>query len=558
VGAVGDAELVSPGSEVSAAYAAAAAVAGTAGVVLDASLTTDADGSNFMVQWALDLVASAIVDAAEPLPTIADPTAAATAVLQVASIAGNVYAFRLTATDVYGAACSTTVYAGGRLGVAFVGGATAVVTSDETVVDASASISTWPLAQLASVEWTVLAAPPGTLPAVEQPGGLVANVSGLVAAGTYLLEVNITDLAGISAVGVLTLERRAAPLADVQLALAVQGTATRGAVFALDAFGCADPVGLGLTYQWSLTDPYAGWPESSATLFESEARPLHPTLHALPGAGGVGVALELPRALPGFGNYIVCLTVVDGAGTVSAPVCIEVTTAMADTMPPVLCVVGLPCPLLAGLPVPPSPSPSPSVSPSASPSVTASPSASPSNSVTPSASPSVTASLSASPSVTASPSASPSITVRPSVSPSVTASPSVSPSVTASPSLTPSVSPSPVIIVPDSTALPVWAAVVVGLVPAIAVTGCAAGAYYYVQAKKRRSVLAAGKGAGAGKATANADATAAALQLRMPVAAVPASPGAATPLPFRTAVAAAGSGALAASRGQPDARLVAV
>jgi len=386
-GSAGPAEAVRAGTETSAAFAWAMARRGPNDVVLDGTASYDVDGTSFNVAWTLDVAASTIVDPLAPLPVIETVANSNGAIAIARNVTNGAYAFVLTAHDSFGAEATVTVFAGVRLAVRFVGANAAGVisTANETfLVDASATVSSLPLSQLAMTTWEILSQPAGATHVVlEQVSGILARVRGLDVTGDYQVRLTATDSAGVTSRGIATIRVFVPPTPSLVLRLVSVSYAGRGDVFAVDARGSLNPItgsSSGLSFSWTLTDPRATWPLTASTTSALSGYPrfLRPVMTTVVGSNDSVRTLQIPLigdVAPG--GYRLCLSVANSQGAASlTPACINVNGTSANGLPITACLSGLPCPLIAAVP---------SATPTASPSAFSSPSPSRTPSISPNA-----------------------------------------------------------------------------------------------------------------------------------------------------------------------------
>jgi hypothetical protein len=320
-------------SESADGFMALAAQAGPDDVVLDASLTVDPDGAVAHWVWSIDVNASKWDPASEPAFIDAASTGPF-ALLRNA--ARGLWTVRLTASDAFTATASATVVAGEGLNALATNGSVVYVTSDEFVLDASATVSSFPLAEL-NFAWGRLGYDADSeseryLPLPAAPGsGAAVAVANVTALGEHLFRVVAVDPYGRADKALVTVVRHLPPVALVSVTLPTPATAQNAPNYLwcgpawqvrLSAAASFDPDGAPVTVAWAAAYTPA---DVNASFANDVFAPVGGAPLFAPLVGNDTTTVEVANKLP-MGHYAVTAAVTDavGAVSVSAPAAFSV------------------------------------------------------------------------------------------------------------------------------------------------------------------------------------------------------------------------------------------
>lgn len=369
------------GSETSTEYNTAFASISNNDIVLDGSLSADAENNAFTALWELIPSNSTVVDTTAPAPVIVSPTSLVTAVIGLTS---GAYAFRLTLTDTYGSSCTTTVMAGQPLVTRVVGGSVHRATTNSIGLSIADTVSIAPLSQLVDVQWSITSTPAGLgasgTAAVSRSGLLTASLTGMVDGGNYSITVAATDAMGAVSSEDIIVRRKLLPVAVLSSAPPferLEGAAPEAQIY-LDARASYDPDdGEVAVYTWSVAYTATDFPAAFGVAgdFNASSTPLFAPVDLTTGRAASDAAPQPANNLSSsstsaylaitnrlaMGSYMITLAVADAYGSTGA--------ASQSTE---LQVGGDGYPYLPSYVMGPSPSPSPSPSASSTPSPSAS------------------------------------------------------------------------------------------------------------------------------------------------------------------------------------------
>ena len=303
------------GSETSSAFTALAALATTDDVVIDASLSTDADDEIAAFDWSIDYALS-VYDATHAIATI-DVVNGSVALVR--NVSQGMWVVALAVTDKWNASSRVTAAAGQGL-IARITNGSFVATMDEAfVLDASATVSGSPVSQMLFA-WSRTESD-GAAVALPSGAGPWIRISNVTQPGLYNFSVLIVDPYGRSSQAAVSVLRHTAPVATVKATLPNATRLWCGPPFQvhLDASASYDPDGTAVSVAWTYAYAFAQVNGTTANdmFAPRDAAPVFTPEAPADGSGAVTVV----RNRLSMGNYSFRALVTDewGGRTVSEP-----------------------------------------------------------------------------------------------------------------------------------------------------------------------------------------------------------------------------------------------